>query len=98
LKLDVKFNGGDVYGNPTAGAQVFAICSACVKPAVRHGHFGGREMRRAPEQPLGFLRRRGLVVMSWRPNEVLAQLRPRKLANEITVRLPAARHGLARLC
>jgi len=29
LKLDVKFNGGDVYGNPTAGAQVFAICSAC---------------------------------------------------------------------
>jgi cytochrome c len=29
IKLDVKFNGGDVYGNPTAGAQVFAICSAC---------------------------------------------------------------------
>lgn len=29
LKLDIKFNGGDVYGDPTAGAQTFAVCSAC---------------------------------------------------------------------
>ncbi len=29
IKLDVKFNNGDVYGNPTNGAQTFAICNAC---------------------------------------------------------------------
>jgi cytochrome c len=29
IKLDIKFNGGDVYGNPTTGAQGFAICGAC---------------------------------------------------------------------
>lgn len=36
LKLDIKFNGGDVYGDPTAGAQVFAVCSAChsIQPGV----------------------------------------------------------------